>query len=109
MSIEIGRTAHLETSTSSPLPSLPGGAASFSALAAQESSGLDREVRALIDGAWRWVMENLEEFDPFRGGRPFEMRHGQKVAELATMAHAYVELTGDSRNPDMERIYELLR
>ncbi|HSG40652.1 MAG TPA: hypothetical protein VLE27_13510, partial [Thermoanaerobaculia bacterium] len=106
MSLEVRRTATLEASTSSP--SLPGGAAFFSAPSAAEASGLDKEVRALIDGALRWVMENLEEFDPFLGGRPFEMRHGQKVAELATMAHAYVKLTGDAENPDMERIFELL-
>ncbi len=73
------------------------------------SESLESEIEAMMSGALRWVDEHLDEFDPFKGGRPFEMRHGQKIAELATMLHCYVELTGDEEGPEARRILDLVR
>lgn len=73
------------------------------------SESLESEIEAMMSGALRWVDEHLDEFDPFKGGRPFEMRHGQKIAELATMLHCYVELTGDEQGPEVRRILDLVR
>ncbi len=66
-------------------------------------------ITAMVDRALGWVVSQLEEFDPFRDGRPFEIRHAQKLAELATMMHGYIGLTGDAGSPEMSRILDLLR
>ena len=69
----------------------------------------DRDVEAMVDRALGWVVSQLDEFDPFLGGRPFEIRHAQKLAELATMLHGYVGLTGDGDSPEVRRILDLVR
>ncbi len=66
-------------------------------------------IAAMVDRALGWVVSQLDEFDPFRDGRPFEIRHAQKLAELATMMHGYVGLTGDAGSPEMRRIFDLVR
>src|SRR6185436_12177990 len=74
-----------------------------------ELESLDREVEAMVDRALGWVVCQIDEFDPFRDGRPFEIRHAQKLAELATMLHGYVELTGDGDSPEVRRVLDLVR
>ena len=74
----------------------------------QQEASLEGEIRALTSKAMGWAVSHLDEFDPFKGGRTFEMRHGQKLAELAMMVHAYVELTGDA-GPQVRQILDLLR
>jgi uncharacterized protein DUF6895 len=78
-------------------------------ICSDENDSLEAEVRALVLKALRWVDSRLDEFDPFKGGRTFEMRHGQKLAELAMMLHGYAELTGDASGPEVRRIVDLLR
>lgn len=70
---------------------------------------LDPDVEAMVERALGWVVSQLDEFDPFRDGRPFEIRHAQKLAELATMLHGYVGLTGDDESPGVLRILDLVR
>jgi uncharacterized protein DUF6895 len=103
----IGRAAsNACTSLVAPEPDpswLPEGAS------AQAGISLDDEVQAMVAKALHWVISNLDEFDPFKDGRTFEMRHGQKLAELAMMVHGYAELTGDADGPEVRRILGLLR
>jgi hypothetical protein len=73
------------------------------------SGDLAPDVEAMMDHALGWVVSQLDEFDPFRDGRPFEIRHAQKLAELATMMHGYVGLTGNADSPEMRRILDLVR
>ena len=63
----------------------------------------------VIAHAFEWIQNNLKEFDPFKEDRPFEILHGQRVAELATMLYCYVELTGDDSSDGIHRIITLLR
>jgi hypothetical protein len=70
---------------------------------------IPRKVEVMVDRALGWIVSQLAEFDPFRDGRPFEIRHAQKLAELATMMHGYVGLTGDAESPEMRRILGLVR
>jgi hypothetical protein len=73
------------------------------------SGDLGPDVEAMMDHALGWVVSQLDEFDPFRDGRPFEIRHAQKLAELATMMHGYMGLTGNADSPEMRRILDLVR
>jgi hypothetical protein len=73
------------------------------------SVDLDPDVEAMMDHAIGWIVSQLDEFDPVRDGRPFEIRHAQKLAELATMMHGYVGLTGNAGSPEMRRILDLVR
>jgi len=49
----------------------------------------------MLGHAMEWVVLHLDEFDPFANGRAFDIAHGQRVTELATMLNSYVALTGD--------------
>lgn len=62
----------------------------------------------MVAKALDWLVGNISEFDPFKGGRPFEIKHGQKVGELAILLHAYASLTGDRDSEHVERIVSLL-
>jgi hypothetical protein len=54
--------------------------------------------------ALAWVVEYIDEFDPFKDGRAFDVAHGQRVTELATMLNSYVALTGDRESPEVQRL-----
>lgn len=69
------------------------------------SDGLTR----FIERGLAWIDAHLDEFDPFGGGRPFEIRLGQRVGELAILLHAYVELSGDVDEGVARRMTTLLR
>lgn len=62
----------------------------------------------MVADALGWIVRNLEEFDPFKDGRPFEFKHGQKVGELAILLHAYASLSGDHNSEPVQRILSLL-
>lgn len=66
-------------------------------------------IEFLVTRAFGWLVEHLEEFDPFKNGRPFEMRNGQRIGELAILLHAYTELNGNRSAPGCQRIIDLLR
>jgi hypothetical protein len=63
----------------------------------------------LVDGALGWIVEHLPDFDPFRGGRSFDLRNGQRVGELALLLQAYVLLTGNRQNEGIRQIASLLK
>ncbi len=56
-----------------------------------------------------WIDRHLEDFDPFHGGRAFEMKNGQRVGELALLLQAYVMLTGDRESRCIRRMAALLK
>lgn len=63
----------------------------------------------LVANALQWVVDNLDEFHPFKSDRSFEIRHGQKITELATMLYSYIKLTGDTHSDGVQKILELLK
>jgi len=63
---------------------------------------------AMVSRAMEWTLENLAEFDPFKDGRPFAIKHGQRIGELAILLHSYVALTGDRDGEPARRMTELL-
>jgi hypothetical protein len=63
----------------------------------------------VIAHAFEWILDNLAEFDPFKDGGAYEIGHGQRLAELATMVYCYVEITGDDRNERIKRVIALLK
>jgi hypothetical protein len=67
-----------------------------------------KECGAMVSRAMGWILENLAEFDPFKDGRPFAIKHGQRIGELAILLHSYVVLTGDRDGEPARRITELL-
>lgn len=52
-------------------------------------------LREFADRGLAWIDAHLEDFDPFADGRPFEVRLGQRVGELAILLNAYVGLATD--------------
>lgn len=62
----------------------------------------------LVARALDWLVGNISEFDPFKDGRAFEIKHGQKVGELAILLHAYTTLTGDRDSEQVQKIASLL-
>ena len=68
-----------------------------------------RDLLRLLEQALTWIDRHLEDFDPFRGGRAFEMNNGQRVGELALLLQAYVMLTGDRQSPRVHRMAALLK
>ena len=62
----------------------------------------------MVARALDWLVGNIDEFDPFKDGRPFEIKHGQKVGELAILLHAYSSLTGDRDSEHVNRLVTLL-
>jgi len=70
-------------------------------------SGVSR-CEAMVSRAMEWTLENLAEFDPFKDGRPFAIKHGQRIGELAILLHSYVTLTGDRDGEPARRMTELL-
>jgi hypothetical protein len=62
----------------------------------------------MVSRAMEWTLENLAEFDPFKDGRPFAIKHGQRIGELAILLHSYVALTGDRDGEPARRMTELL-
>lgn len=56
-----------------------------------------------------WIDRHLEDFDPFHGGRAFEMKNGQRVGELALLLQAYVMLTDDRESRSVRRMAALLK
>ena len=63
---------------------------------------------AMVADALEWIVCNLNEFDPFKNGRPFEIKHGQKIGELAILLQAYASLTGDREGEPVKKIASLL-
>jgi hypothetical protein len=55
-----------------------------------------------------WLVLHVNEFDPFKGGRPFEIKHGQRIGELAILLNAYVSITGDRASEQAQTITALL-
>ncbi|HVR06713.1 MAG TPA: hypothetical protein VMW75_01585 [Thermoanaerobaculia bacterium] len=68
----------------------------------------DAAARLPIDRALGWILAHLDLFDPFRGGRPFAIKHGQRLGEIAILLHAYTGITGERESPAMGRIVSLL-
>ena len=62
----------------------------------------------MVANAFDWIVDHLEEFDPFKGGRPFEIKHGQKIGELAILLLAYASLTGDHKSEHIKKLISLL-
>ena len=62
----------------------------------------------MVADALEWIVLNLNEFDPFKDGRPFEIKHGQKVGELAILLQAYASLTGNRGCEPVKKIASLL-
>ena len=62
----------------------------------------------MVADAVEWIVLHLNEFDPFKDGRPFEIKHGQKVGELAILLQAYASLTGNQNSEPVKRIASLL-
>jgi len=54
--------------------------------------------------ALAWVVAYIDEFDPFKNGRAFDVAHGQRVTELATMLNSYVGLTGDRESENVRAL-----
>ncbi len=68
----------------------------------------DAAASFAIDRALDWILAHLDLFDPFRGGRPFAIKHGQRLGEIAILLHAYAGITGERESPAMRRIVALL-
>ena len=68
---------------------------------------MDR-LNAFVEKAVGWIDAHLDEFDPFKGGQPFEIRLGQRVGELAILLHAYLGLTGRTGDRAAARMAETL-
>ncbi|HMH41895.1 MAG TPA: hypothetical protein VK557_00305, partial [Pyrinomonadaceae bacterium] len=62
----------------------------------------------MVADALEWIVRNLDEFYPFKDGRPFEIKHGQKVGELAILLQSYVSLTGNRDCEPVKQISSLL-
>jgi hypothetical protein len=70
-----------------------------------KAAGISPEtVSAVMTRALAWVVDYIDEFDPFKNGRAFDVAHGQRVTELATMLNSYVALTGDRDSPEVRRL-----
>jgi len=65
-------------------------------------------LNAFIEKGMDWMDAHLEEFDPFAAGRPFEIRLGQRVGELAILLHAYLRLTRRESDRRALRMADLL-
>ncbi|HEV8541419.1 MAG TPA: hypothetical protein VGR78_03420 [Verrucomicrobiae bacterium] len=63
----------------------------------------------LLELALSWIDRHLQDFDPFRDGRAFEMVNGQRVGELALLLQTYVMLTGDRQSRRIRRMSALLK
>ncbi len=61
-----------------------------------------------IEHAMGWILANLDQFDPFRGGQPFAIKQGQRVGEIAILLHAYAAVTGERDSVAVRRIAALL-
>jgi hypothetical protein len=75
------------------------------------SAELTRAARfsSALDTAVAWVAENLDQFDPFYAGRDYDVEHGQRVTELATMIHAYSQLRDDRDSRPVIRVLDFLQ
>jgi hypothetical protein len=68
----------------------------------------DAAARSPIDRALAWILAHLDQFDPFRGGRAFAIKQGQRVGEIAILLHAYAAITGERESEVVRRIVPLL-
>lgn len=62
----------------------------------------------MVCRALAWIVDHLNEFDTFKEGRPFEIKHGQRVGELAILVHSYVALTSDREGEKVRKIVAFL-
>ena len=68
----------------------------------------DAAVRFPIDRALGWILAHLDHFNPFRGGRAFAIKQGQRVGEIAILLHAYAAITGERESVAVRSIVSLL-
>jgi hypothetical protein len=79
------------------------------AAAATRRTTIDRVDRIdPVEEALGWILAHLDLFDPFRGGRPFAIKQGQRVGEIAILLHAYAAITGERDSAPVRRIAALL-
>jgi hypothetical protein len=68
----------------------------------------DAAARFPIDRALAWILAHLDQFDPFRGGRAFAIKQGQRIGEIAILLHAYAAITGERDGEVVRRLVPLL-
>ncbi len=71
-----------------------------------DTRSLDGECALMLARAMEWVVSHIDEFDPFANGRTFDVAHGQRVTELATMLNTYVALTDDRSSAPVTTLLE---
>ncbi|MEM9555202.1 MAG: hypothetical protein AAGC60_13185 [Acidobacteriota bacterium] len=90
---------------SPPASAISGG----QALEANAEGKVETRVETMAERALVWIDGVLDEFHPFRDGRLFEIRHGQKLTELATFLRCRALLASDIERPEYCRMTRLLR
>ena len=67
-----------------------------------------RHVDRFVRKAIRWIVLNLDGFDPFKRNEAYDIRDGQRLGELAILLRAYASITGRLHSEEARKIQQRL-